>query len=379
MRSLVRAVGLTIGIVRVAGGQTPAERPAVAYVIPQQQPDQAALKTFLQVLTERGVELHRALAPFASGNVRYSAGTYVVRGAPAGATAAAALLEPRHAGTTGRALAPGDTTPPELAMLLGVGIAPIRDSFPVPVTAPVTPAPPRYVTPAGLGSTASRAVALYVPIESSRPVSWTRGTLERYGVVYAPIDSGALGAGDALRSRFDVVLLPDAGAAPYAALTDAAAAGLQRFIENGGTLVAIGSAARWAVRALRLPGRFDDLPPTDAPAGTADSAIVRVRIDRHSPIAADMVAHAAAWVAGGPGTVFAPDTGHAAIAATYDGASVVTGSADVGRSYDGRAAVIDVPEGRGRVVLFEFDPTYRGVSLATLPLLWGALRARGEP
>jgi hypothetical protein len=175
------------------------------------------------------------------------------------------------------------------------------------------------------------------------------------------------------------VLLPDAGAAPYTSLTATAVAGLQAFVESGGTLVAIGNAARWAVRALRLPGRFDDLPLP--PAGTsvgADSALVRLRVDRHSPIVADVVAHAAAWVAGGPGTVFAPDTSHTTVAATFDGTTVVAGSADVARPYDGQAAVIIVPESHGRVVLFEFDPAYRGVSLATLPLLWSALRTRGE-
>src|SRR5665213_1153364 len=55
-----------------AGAEAPPG--VVAYIIPQQQPDQASLLTLLGVLADRGVEIRRALAPFASGRLRYSAG-----------------------------------------------------------------------------------------------------------------------------------------------------------------------------------------------------------------------------------------------------------------------------------------------------------------
>jgi hypothetical protein len=347
----------------------------IAYIIPQQQPDQTALLTLLGVLQDRGVEVRRALAPFASGRVRYSAGAYIVLGSQPHADAAAAVLASRLDTATGpRSDTPdagADTAAPALPALLGVGVAAVRDSFPIPVTPPVAQRAPRYVTPAGLGDSARRVVGVYVPAAVGRPVAWMRATLDRYGVRYAPVAAGALLAGDALRERYDVVLLPDGGAAAFAALDGS---GLRAFADAGGTIVAVGSGARWAIRTLRLPGRFDDL----AAAGDGDSALVRVAIDRGSPVAADMVAHAVGWVAGGPTTVFTPDTTHARVVARYDASDVVTGSPDVARAYDGRAAITDVPQGRGQVVLFGFDPAYRGVSLSTLPLLWGALRLRGE-
>jgi hypothetical protein len=340
---------------------------AIAYIIPQQQPDQTALLTLLGVLQDRGVEIRRALAPFASGRVRYSAGAYIVLGSQPRADVAAAA-----AAVLGSLRPAGDTVAPALPALLGVGVAAVRDSFPIPVTPPVVPRPAQYKTPEGLGDSARRVVGLYVPAGVGRPVVWTRGTLDRYGVRYVPIAAAALLAGAVLRERYDVVLLPDGGAAAFATLSGS---GLRTFLDAGGTIVAVGSGAQWAVRALRLPGRFDDISPA---AGSADSALVRAGIDRGNPIADGMVAHAVGWVAGGPATVFAPDTASVHVVARYDGSDVMAGAPDVARQYDGRAAITDVPQGHGRVVLFGFDPAYRGVSLSTLPLLWGALRLRGQ-
>jgi hypothetical protein len=345
----------------------------IAYIIPQQQPDQTALLTLLGVLHDRGVEVRRALVPFASGRVRYSAGAYIVLASQPHADAAAVLAS-RPDTASGRRSTPvrtgADTVTPALPALLGVGVAAVQDSFPIPVTPPVVPRAPRYGTPAGLGDSARRVVGVYVPASVGRPMAWTRSTLDRYGVRYAPLAAGALLAGGALRQRYDVVLLPDGGAAAFATLDGS---GLRAFLDAGGTIVAVGSGAQWAIRTLRLPGRFDDIAATDG-----DSALVRIGIDRGSTVAADMVAHAVAWVAGGPATVFAPDTVHARVVARYDASDIAMGSPEVARAYDGRPAITDIPQGKGRVVLFGFDPAYRGVSLSTLPLLWGALRLRPD-
>jgi hypothetical protein len=73
--------------------------------------------------------------------------------------------------------------------------------------------------------------------------------------------------------------------------------------------------------------------------------------------------------------VFVPDTTYSRVVAAYDVfGDVIRPGEQVRHAYDGAAAVVDVPQGHGRVILFSFDPAYRGVSLATLPLLWGALR-----
>jgi hypothetical protein len=42
----------------------------------------------------------------------------------------------------------------------------------------------------------------------------------------------------------------------------------------------------------------------------------------------------------------------------------------------GKAALVEVAQGKGTVVLFGFRPQYRGQAMATYPLIWGALLGR---
>ena len=64
----------------------------------------------------------------------------------------------------------------------------------------------------------------------------------------------------------------------------------------------------------------------------------------------------------------------ASIAALYGHYRVLPGWLTGPEHIAGRAAIVEIRVGRGSVVLFGFQPNYRGHSVATWPLLFSTLR-----
>jgi glutamine amidotransferase-like uncharacterized protein len=50
-----------------------------------------------------------------------------------------------------------------------------------------------------------------------------------------------------------------------------------------------------------------------------------------------------------------------------------------GGKLNGKAALVDVTVGKGHAVLYGFRPQYRGQTMATQPLIWGAIGRRPQP
>ena len=398
-----------VGERAVAGRAAPgrADWP-LAFVIPMQQPDQAPLRALLRVLQRGGVEVRRAEQPFASGNARYSAGTYVVRAEQPYFAFAKALLEAQHypdlRDSSGAPVRPYDVTAHTLPLLMGVRVGAVRDSFPVPTTAPIAMVDePRLLAP-GLsrmpGDTAApaRRIAVYRSYAATEDEGWTRWVLEQYHVPYTSVTDRDVRAG--LAGRFDVVVHPDQRPSEIASglsrreypdslaggLGAAGAAALRHFVDAGGTLVALNRASRYAMEALSLPVR-DALAGLSPREFYAPGSLLALRLDRDHPIARDMTAPPVAWFEGGPAFDVAgadavgsggarADSARVRVVASYpsDEDPLLSGWLLGGERLRGRAAVVEVRQGQGRVVLFGFRPQYRGQSMATYPMLWGALR-----
>jgi len=225
-------------------------------------------------------------------------------------------------------------------------------------------------------------VGLYQSYVASIDEGWTRFVFERQvGVDYETLHDRDVRAGS-LRRRFDVIVLPDQpardilgghppGSMPpefVGGLGKPGVANLKSFVEEGGTLVALNSASELAIAELGLP-------VTDALADEAQGsgffcpgAILKAQVDAAQLLAHGLEGTAALWFQNGP----AFDVKGAAVAVMRypEGEPLLSGWLVGGKRLYGKAALVAVPQGRGRVVLFGFRPQYRAQSWGTyVPLL----------
>jgi hypothetical protein len=190
-----------------------------------------------------------------------------------------------------------------------------------------------------------------------------------------------------LRDRFDVIILPDQSPreileglparypAPFAGgIGSEGSDALRQFVLDGGTLVALNEASRFAVQALLLPVRnvLEGVPDDDF---YAPGSIFRLELDTTQSLARGLQRETAAWFQGGPAFEVL-DTSVTRVIGRWpeDPARVLmSGWVLHPERIAGKAALLEVRQGSGRVVLFGFRPQYRGQSLVTYPLLFNSL------
>jgi len=152
---------------------------------------------------------------------------------------------------------------------------------------------------------------------------------------------------------------------------------LREFVEQGGTLVCLNRASDFAIEQFKLPIRdvTDGLPRTDF---YVPGSILRIELDTSDEIAKGMPKESIAWVENSP--VFEIKSDPLAllrvkIIAWYpkDKDPLLSGWLLGGDRIRGKAALVEVGMGKGRIILFGFRPQYRGQSLATYPLFFNAI------
>ena len=234
---------------------------------------------------------------------------------------------------------------------------------------------------------------------------WTRWVLERYGVPYVTLTDSVIKAGG-LRDLVDVVIVPDMtlrdardGASAtrvppqYQGGLGAGGIGqLKAFAEAGGTLVLLDRASELAtgamglgIRRITVPPRLDDWDEEERGAGDtarvrreplyAPGSVLRVLLDRTHPLTAGMADTAAVYFTNSS-TFDVPAGTGARVVARYPQRGediLLSGYLQGAANIAGRAALVDAPMGRGRVVLFGFRPQHRGQAVGTFKLLFNAL------
>ena len=193
-----------------------------------------------------------------------------------------------------------------------------------------------------------------------------------------------------LHDRFDVIILPDQRPneildglpprypAPYAGgIGSDGADELRQFVADGGTLVALNEASRFAIQALLLPVR-NVLEAVSDEDFYAPGSIFRLSLDTSTAVARGMPRETIGWFQGGPAFEVLDSTVTRVIGKWPDDPDRVLLSGWVLHPdrIAGKAAILEVQQGAGRVILFGIRPQYRGQSIASYPLLFNSLRAR---
>jgi hypothetical protein len=367
-----------------------------AYLIPATNQDPAALATLLEVLRHAQVEARAALAPFTEGRERFAAGTYVVSMHQPYAAFVAALFERRmypdlREYPGGPPVRPYDATAHALPLLLGVRVVAAADSVPVAVSPPVGPQTPVYRA-AGLsvpkGARPIVRLGLYRSYTAPLDEGWTRWVLDTWGVPFESVVDSTVRAGG-LGARFDVIVLPGMSPraiveglsgrrypAPFAGgIGPTGIQSLREFVESGGTLIALDDACDFAIAALDLPvtNTVESSSPREF---YVPGSILRLLVDTSLAIADGMPAQSIAWVESGAAFELR-DPSRGRVVAHYPAQAsdiLLSGWLIGAPSLAGKAALLDVRDGRGHVILFGFRPQYRGQSQATLPFLFNAIR-----
>jgi hypothetical protein len=324
---------------------------------------------------------------------------------------AKAMLEEQHypdlRDASGHPIPPYDVTAHTLPLLMGVKAEPIRAPFKASF-------PKKVNITRAIGDCIRmpvRKVALYKSHVPSMDEGWTRWALEKQTCVeYEVITDEDIRRGNFnqkttppgyLRSasqskdlRYNAIIIPDQaprailegyrkGSMPEeytGGLGKEGVQALREFVEQGGTLVALNEASDFAIEQLGLPVR-DVTADLKRAEFYCPGSILRTVLDTTHPLAKGMPRESVAWVEDSP--VFEIKSDPLALArvkiiARYPatGTPLLSGWLLGAERIRGKAALVEVGIGKGRIYLFGFRPQYRAQSLATYPLLFHALAGR---
>jgi hypothetical protein len=363
-----------------------------AWVLPADQPNRVGLDYTLRILGLADVEVHRAGAPFSSAGERFPEGSYVIPMRQPYAAFAQTMLERQEYPDLreypgGPPKRPYDVTAHTLPLLMGVDAVPVAQPVTVAMSDPIDPPDLGFSLPAEMTGGDAPRVALYKSWQEPMEGGWTRWMLDQHGLAYDTLHDADVRAGG-LGNRYDVVLLQSQDArslregfepgtlpAEYTGgLGEQGVRALRDFVRNGGRLVAVEEATDFAVSlfSLGVSNAVERLPTTDF---YIPGSLLTLRLS-DEPFVDGLEPEVAAWFWRSSRAFDVTDPAVRVLARYGSGNPVVSGWVLGPEHVAGKAALVEADVGRGSVVLFGFQPNYRGQSLATWPLLFRALAGR---
>ena len=381
----------------------------------------------LETLAFGDVEIERAREAFVADGKQFAAGTYVIGMHQPYSGWAKTLLEKQDYPDLrlypgGPPKRPYDVTAQTLPMLMGVDVVAIKDSFQATLrpggqyTFDLDRATPQggfaatdiaswkavakiwtsgkavyrdtrtgdFYAAAGEGrkEIAAPRIGMYQSYNPSMDEGWTRWLFDDFGIAHTALHNADIQAGN-LRQRFDTIMIPDqprqqilnghrAGTMPpeyCGGIGETGAGALKEFVEQGGTLILLNHASDFATQDLGVEAK-NVLTGVATRDFYSPGSLLNVSLDTNSPLAYGMPAQITLWSEQSP----AWEAPNSDIVARYPADHVLASGWLLGEKYlAGKAALLDVPMGRGRMILFGMRPQYRGQSYQNFKLLFNAL------
>ncbi|MBY0372530.1 MAG: hypothetical protein K2Q23_00965, partial [Bryobacteraceae bacterium] len=225
-------------------------------------------------------------------------------------------------------------------------------------------------------------LALYRSWISQMDEGWTRFVLEQFGFEYTRLTNPIVLEGN-LRAKFDVIVVPDQSPGSivngYAAnampaeftggLGAAGAAALKSFAEQGGTLVFVNHSTEFASEQLGAASK-NVLRGISSRDFYSPGSLLRVSLDPSHPLALGLPKDLAIWMEQSPAWEVASTE---KAVATYPAGQILASGWLLGEKYlANKAAIVEVPMGQGRAILFGMRPQYRAQSYQTFKLFFNA-------
>jgi hypothetical protein len=397
-----------------------------AFIVPAGQRDPGATQVLLETLRFGQVEIERATRSFQADGKAYDAGSFVIRMQQPYGAFAKTLLEVQvypelRQYPEGPPKRPYDVTAHTLPLLMGVQVEQVKGKFEADLDRVVSLDIPSgadkhlrssdtdtwrmvnqtwsrsgYVwrdmatgdfhlqSAPGLRRFRRPKVGLYRSYMPAMDEGWTRWLLENFGFAYKSVYNPDIQAGK-LRQQFDVLVFPHQtesaihnGYRPDAmpgdltgGLEEGGAAALRQFVQAGGTLLFFNGSSDYALRRLGLPVQnvLSGVPNVEF---YAPGSLLNLEFIRH-PLTLGVPETQAGWFENGPAFRIPQGSGARAIARYPQTGILASGWLLGDEKLTGQAAVVEVPLGAGRVVLYGIRPQYRAQSYASFKLFFNGL------
>jgi hypothetical protein len=337
-------------------------------------------------------------APYPMGRVVRGAGDYILSPSDNGSFIAINRLF-EAGGTVRRATGEfetaGRTWPAGTFLVSGVDagdVSEIAESVHVPVYQAPTEVETVDVEPIRVGH--------YMPWSGSMDEGWMRWILEQYDFPYESLHNADIRSGN-LSEKYSVITLASIGGRSIiegrrsserspvppeyeGGIEEDGLGALKEFVREGGTLVCNGSSADFAIESFGLPIR-NVMRDLQSDGFYAAGSILRMEYDTGHPLAFGMESDGIAFFSSrdrvfddaGPDADVDPLAGEPVVVGRFPSRPLlVSGYIEQEELIQGGPAVVEVPYGEGKLVLFGFSFHNRAQSHANFKLFFNALMRR---